>query len=110
MARSSSMSTRVGEVAGSYFGIVGQQSPLSTLVRDIDTLLKMKGAFSAGIMSATQELRSARILLLAAAAGRWAVSFRYAPRFLERMATSIWGLSIRSVRRDRGAGRIESKA
>src|SRR5258708_935837 len=45
------------EVAGSYFGIAVSNLRFNDLVRDIDTLLKMKGAFSAGIMSATRSLR-----------------------------------------------------
>src|SRR6266404_8506347 len=45
------------EVAGSYFGVSVSNLRFNDLVRDIDTVLKMKGAFSAGIMSATRSLR-----------------------------------------------------
>jgi len=49
-------------------------SAFTDLVRDIDTLLKMKGAFSAGIMSATKSLRERSQFFFSLLPRRWAGS------------------------------------
>src|SRR5437764_5264426 len=81
------------EVAGSYFGISVSNLRFNDLVRDIDTVLKMKGRFGAGIMSATKSVRERSqffFSLLPPGDGRF--SFDTRREFLEENGDEYLGL------------------
>ena len=81
------------DVAGSYFGITVSNLRFNDLVRDIETLLKMKGSFGAGIMSATKSLRERSqffFSLLPPGDGRFAFDTRR--EFLEENGDEYIGL------------------
>jgi ATP-dependent DNA helicase DinG len=81
------------DVAGSYFGITVSNLRLNDLIRDIETLLKMKGSFGTGIMSATKSLRERSqffFSLLPPGDGRFAFDTRR--EFLEENGDEYIGL------------------
>jgi len=81
------------DVAGSYFGITVSNLRFNDLVRDIETLLKMKGSFGTGIMSATKSVRERSqffFSLLPPGDGRFAFDTRR--EFLEENGDEYIGL------------------
>ncbi|HEV2113897.1 MAG TPA: helicase C-terminal domain-containing protein, partial [Terriglobales bacterium] len=81
------------DVAGSYFGITVSNLRLDDLVRDVETTLKLKGAFSSGIHNASRSLRERSQLffsLLPAGEGRFAFETRR--EFLEENGEEYLGL------------------
>jgi ATP-dependent DNA helicase DinG len=81
------------DVAGSYFGITVSNLRFNDLVRDIETVLKMKGSFGTAIMSATKSLRERSqffFSLLPPGDGRFAFDTRR--EFLEENGDEYIGL------------------
>ncbi|MCI0349308.1 MAG: ATP-dependent DNA helicase [Acidobacteriales bacterium] len=87
------------EVAGSYFGVSVSNLRFDELARDVETTLKLKGAFTAGIQAATRGMRERSqffFSLLPAGDGRFA--FQNRPEFLEEHGDEYDGLLSALVR------------
>jgi len=81
------------DVAGNYFGITVSNLRLEDLLRDVETTLKLKGAFSSGIQNAGRSLRERSQLffsLLPPGEGRFAFETRR--EFLEENGEEYLGL------------------
>jgi ATP-dependent DNA helicase DinG len=81
------------DVAGSYFGITVSNLRVNDLVRDVETTLKLKGAFTPGVQSATRSLAERSqffFSLLPAGEGRFA--FENRREFLEENGDEYSGL------------------
>src|SRR5215471_6214073 len=81
------------DVAGSYFGITVSNLRVNDLVRDVETTLKLKGAFTAGVQSATRTLSERSqffFSLLPPGEGRFA--FENRREFLEENGDEYSGL------------------
>jgi ATP-dependent DNA helicase DinG len=81
------------DVAGSYFGITVSNLRVNDLVRDVETTLKVKGAFTPGVQSATRSLSERSqffFSLLPPGEGRFA--FERRREFLEEHGDEYSGL------------------
>jgi ATP-dependent DNA helicase DinG len=81
------------DVAGSYFGITVSNLRFNDLVRDVETTLKLKGAFAPGVQSATRSLfERAQFFFSLLPPGEGRFAFTHRREFLEEHGDEYHGL------------------